>query len=195
ETSMDPKLVIWNGESYNNAKAYAPHVVSTTATWGSSDTVPAINSKYNTNGDMWRDLHYPEHFIRGSGIAGVPSDPGYIIVSDPLGIYEISQKLRLLNYPLFVAPGFQNSLWDWFHWIDDPNLNRSLHMEWKLKIEKCCEDLERLGLTDGSDISTALTGKVLLPVKYLDSGMITTIVLNLDPDGETGPYIELKGTL
>lgn len=193
ETSPDAKLIIWDGLSYENAKAYAPHVAHDNAATD-GDTIPAINPGYNLNGDRWQDIHHPVDRVRGASLGMVPTNPGYITVQDPLGVFEIKRKLRLMNYPLFTAPGFQNSLWDWFFWIDDPNRNRSLNMEWSVKIEKCCEDLERLGLVEGGQ-DIALTGKVLLPVKYLDTGMITSIMLNLNPDDEAGPHIEIKGTL
>src|SRR5690606_33785287 len=115
-------------------------------------------------------------------------------ISNFTGLMQIKQKIRLMNYHMFVAPGYNDTLWDWFHWIDDPNQNRNMNMEWRVRIEKCCDDMLRLGLVDGPT-EIALGAKVFLPARFHDEGIITTISLNCDPSSEFGPNIEIKGTL
>lgn len=193
ETSTLPKLVIWDGDSYDNARAEKNFVAHNNAA-NDGDTIPTINPNYNLNMDLWQDIHHPNNYVRGSGMNPVPNNAGYYTISNFTGLMQIKQKIRLMNYHMFVAPGYNDTLWDWFHWIDDPNQNRNMNMEWRVRIEKCCDDMLRLGLVDGPT-EIALGAKVFLPARFHDEGIITTISLNCDPNSEFGPNIEIKGTL
>lgn len=107
----------------------------------------------------------------------------------------------LVNYPMYFEPGYIDTLWDWFHWIDDPLKCPVLNQNWTAMIDLCCEDLQedvngkrRLGvLNDASGI--ALSEKVKLPVPYYGEGTITEIEVSYDPGDEYGQYIKIKGTV
>lgn len=194
ETATLPKILIWDtGTGYENAKCvrnyYAHH---------NAGQEPDINMKYNDgiNGNKipaaWSDRHKPRVKVSGNGI-GPQSDSRYI-VNVPLFSNLIDQPAMLVNYPMYFEPGYRDTLWDWFHWIDDPVANPVLNMDWKLKIELCCDDLQKLKVfNDASNIR--LGDMVKLSTPYYQDGKITEIELSYDPGDRLGQYIQLKGTV
>lgn len=187
ETNTVPKIITWDGQSYENAKAVKPY-----AAHGNAGNMPPVNTKYNTT--AWEFKHPPKTFVRGSSLTIPPSQPGYYLVTWLFGAGEIKQPASLCNYFMYFASGYEDSLWDWFHWIDDPKKNPQLKQQWSLKIDLCCEDLERLGLgNDGS--MTALRGRVKLPGQFYTDGKIKEITVSYKTDAPLGQYIEIRGTL
>jgi hypothetical protein len=120
---------------------------------------------------------------------------GQYKVNPPLGPTTITPAL-LVNYPAYFEPHFWGTLWDRYHWIDDPQRNPRLHKKWSVKIEMCCEDIDRLNLTSvtGSN-GQRLLYPVILDTAYYNIGVITSIILHYgagDANGE-GQYIEISG--
>ncbi len=197
ETCALPKILIWDGASYENAKCgryYYGHAAA--------GVEPQMNNKFN--GTVWSTKHKPETFVIGGNLSLSKAK------ANPDGKYRVQyagniiadQPARTVNYPMSFDTGFYDTLWDWFHWIDDPRLNPVLNQKWSVKLELCCDDLKvydsngnrRLGVfNDAGQI--ALGEKVKLPTKYYPDGRITEITVSYDPTDTYGQYIELKGTL
>lgn len=191
ENVTQPKVLLWDGNSYENARCIATH----TARWlaNTSLTPPVVNTRYNDHVEWWV-RHAPQTFVRGSGLTLPPNQPGYYLVTDFFGAREIKKPAMLLNYPMYFEPGYEGTLWDWFHWIDDPFHKPVMNMNWQAKIDLCCEDIKKLALLgDLQDIK--LGQKVVLPVQYYNEGRITEIEVSYDVTDSTGPYIQLKGTV
>lgn len=187
ETCTLPKIVIWDGESYLNARAMKNHSLPFTQ--------PAINIRYNDLGQNWKLVHNPETFVKGSGSNLGSFPPDYYTVRTALGIAVITQQpAQVMNYPMFFEPRFYDSLWDWFHWIDDPKRKGQIKQSWSLKIKLCCDDLKRLGLF-GDVNFVALGEKIKLPLRYSQDGRLTEITVSYDPSDDLGQWIELKGVV
>lgn len=189
ETCSLPKVIIWDGGSYENAKAIAPFtgypVVNT------YPPMPAINSKFNSQ--PWHVKHPPHTKVRGSGLTLPPSQPGYYLVTDFFGAREIKQPVRLPNFFMYFEPGYYDTMWDWFHWIDDPVHNPKMHQLWTAKMELCCPLLNDLGVFGGQDI--ALNKKVKLPLQWYTDGRITEIQVNYSTEPPLGQHVIIKGTV
>ncbi len=191
ETCTLPKILVWDGQSYDNARCIRPH--SARGLVNSPVQPPARNYKYDT-GKEWWDQHPDNTFVRGSGLTLPPTQPGYYLVTDFFGAREIKKPALLVNYPMYFEPGYENTLWDWFHWIDDPRKNPVMNMNWQARLELCCDDLKHLELFgDLTDIK--LGQKVLLPLQYYNEGKVNEIEVSYDTSEDTGPYIQLKGTV
>lgn len=152
-------------------------------------TVPAII--------QWEDNHPPETEVLGRlGYLSAPPDGKYQ-VKDIFGTVVLNQSATLVNYPMYFTPYYKDSMWDCFHWIDDPYRYPRLHKNWSVKIPLCCDDLERLKmLDDASEIK--LLNSVLLDSPFYNLGLITSINANYDygeegTDDGTGQTIEIKG--
>ena len=124
-------------------------------------------------------------------------------VAAPAGVYqvvnifsgiELSAPAILVNYPMYFEPHFLNTLWDRFHWIDDPVKYPRLNKRWSVKIPLCCEDLEKLQLVNGVN-NQLLLSTVILDTAYYNVGIITEIRVSYEvgDDKETGQFIELIG--
>jgi hypothetical protein len=187
ETATLPKIITWDGVSYENAKAVRPYFAH-----GNAGGMPPINSNYNSQ--AWDAVHSPKTYVRGSSWTIPPSQAGYYLITDTFGIGEIKQPAMLCNYFMYLAPGFEGSLWDLFHWIDDPKKNPQLHQEWSVKIALCCENLQRLGMENGAT-NPKLRGRVKLPGQFYTDGRIKEITVHYETEGEFGQYIELRGTI
>lgn len=185
ETAVLPKILIWDGASIVNARCvrlynakYFPALL------------PPINTKYNSS--PWPYRH--ESYTKVSGENMVPG-------SKPLGMYTvrgagiITQKnAMLVNYPMYFEPGYKGTLWDWFHWIDDPKRSPKRHQKFSLKMELCKDLLERVKPFD--DAANIILGqKVKLPLPFVNEGRITEIEISYDTSDKLGPYILLKGTV
>lgn len=191
ETAVLPKLLIWDGVTYENARA-----VKLKAAYPGVSNLPTpdINSSYNEMNQTWDTLHFPETDVRGKGLTFPGSPNGVYRFSDYFGIILEDRPAILINYPLYFEPNFKGTLWDRFHWIDDPNRARRMNYKWSCRIELCCEDLKKLGLLNmATDV--ALGERVRLPFGPNEMGTITEITVSYKSDSETGRYIELKGTL
>lgn len=192
ETAALPKIIIWDGESYLGAKTVLD-TVPTLTPLTTTEKVPPINPKYNDALTPWYDMHVPQ-----SSVLSKVATPGGV----PLGVYKtqtfygalVSQNTaRLANFPMYFEPNFQGTLWDLFHYIDDPKVNPKLNLNFEVKIEMCCEDVERLKLLgDGSEAE--LGAKVILALPYYSVAKITEIEMNIDPTDKLGNYLLLKGT-
>ncbi|MEZ5017001.1 MAG: hypothetical protein R2800_08100 [Flavipsychrobacter sp.] len=192
-----PKILLWDGQSYNNAKCIRQY---STRSLAGNINPPLINKKYNKEEKKWIDNYHDETFVRGSGLTLPPNQDGYYLLTDFFGAREIKQPAMLVNYNMFFAPGYWDSMWDWFHWIDDPEKNPVINMRWTAKIELCCDDLkekdsngkERLNvLEDAANI--VLGEKVRLPTQYYGDGRIKEIEVSYDPTDTLGQHIVLKG--
>lgn len=201
ETCALPKILIWDGVSYLNAKCVRD-VVPVNNYLVPTDPTPQINTKYNAlsytagapNYESWPTRHAVKNHVIGSAWT-----PGGV----PVGVYEATDytgaliyhaAARLVNYPMYFEPGYLNTLWDWFHWIDDPRANPRLNMNWHCKIDLCCADLNILKvLGDATDIR--LGYRAMLPTNYYQDGIIMEITVSYDSSDRVGKYIELKGTV
>lgn len=186
ETFALPKLIIWDGESYENAKAVKPYA----ATNIGAPNSPTINNNYNLLPWFWK--HVPKTFVIGSSLTLGNSPFGYYKVQDYFGIQVTKQPALLVNYPMYFEPGFQDTLWDYWHWIDDPKFNPKMHMNWTAIIELCCDNLEHLKVLNNAE-NIVLGERVKLPIKYYPDGKIQEIEVNYDPTNEIGQHIIIKG--
>jgi len=203
ETCSLPKIIIWDGQSYENAKAVQSKMVSTDII---IQTIPApqpeINTPYNNypvpmnwyNGNPTLSRHAAETFVRGSSLTFVSTPFNYYTVSDFIGVVKYQKPAILVNYPMYFAPGFYDSMFDWFHFLDDPSNNPTLNMNFRIKIGLCCEDIQRIKpFKDGSEIE--LVELVKLDGTFYTDGKVTEYTIDYNPDSERGASIEIKGTV
>lgn len=191
ETCALPKVIIWNGLDYTNARA-----LTLKAPWpgASSYPTPDPNPVYNTAMEQWQVRHEPITKVLGSALTLSPNPPGIYYVANFFGAPVIQNPAELLNYPMYFEPFYYDTLWDWFHWIDDPLRNPVMNFNWRVKIKLCCDDLHTCQvLNDASGI--VLGNKVKLPFQYYKDGKIREITVSYDTKDTYGQYIELSGTL
>lgn len=142
----------------------------------------------------WEVNHPPQTHVEGA--AGLPSPAGVYEVYDILLSGLFPAAAILVNYPMYFEPHYLNTLWDWFHFIDDPNRVPRLGKTWNLKIPLCCEDVTKLGLVNGTN-TAALAKTVLLDTQFYNIGRITDIKVGYktgDQNG-TGQYIQISGVI
>lgn len=190
ETTSLPKILIWDGASWENAKAVKSHSGYPVVGY----TEPEINHKYNTNGTAWNNAHSPETKVRGAGLTLPPNQPGYYVITDFFGARQIRKPALLINYPMYFESNYQNNVWDYFHWIDDPRLFPLMHQNWELKIQLCVDDLKKLKVF-GDGRNVLLGAKVKLNIPYYPDGKITEIEVSYDPEDGLGQYIRIRGTV
>lgn len=187
EKSNLPKVLIWDGGDYYNAKA--DKYFFGIDTFGAE---PPINYNYNSqrygSNTGWSTAHPPDTYVSGRGLTFGSQTPGLYQVRDIIGTKFYEMKARLINYPMYMGIGYQDTMWDWFHWVDDPNKRSVLLRTAKFKVEACCDLIERLGLF-GDGTQTVLGEKVLLPSNT--QGTITGIRLIYDSSSERGQHIEI----
>ena len=213
ETCSLPKVLIWDGASYDNAKAVRPYSAWPIAPqYGPPMPPPNGNTRYGSSvtyvqpewggflnpqtlaGNTWHVKHSPETHVRGQNLTFPPFHEGFYTITDFAGVREIKKPAMLMNYYMYFEPGFEDTMWDWFHWIDDPLRSPSMNMNFTARMELCCDTLKTLGvLGDGTNVT--LGQKVLLPGKYYTDGKIKEIEVSYDTKNETGQYIQIKGTL
>lgn len=199
ETCTLPKVLIWDGESYDNARCKAFYYGHSVA-----GTEPPINPVYNSGHQLWSDKHKINNFVIGSNLslAKAKANPTGRYKVQSLGATVADQPSRVINYPMSFDTGYYDTLWDWFHWIDDPKLKPVLNQNWTVKIDLCCDDLQaqdnagnrRLGVFNNAS-QIALGEKVKMPMQYYPEGIITEITISYDTSDTYGQYIELKGTV
>lgn len=191
EIASNPKLIIWDGGNYESARA-----IKTKAPKSGTSIypIPAINVKYNLSNMPWDVKHPPDTDVIGKNLTFSASPAGIYRVTDYFGIVAAERSALLPNYPMYFEPNFKGTLWDRFHWIDDPNANPKMNFTWSAKLELCCEDLKKIEcLNDATRI--VLNERVKLPFGYYQYGTINEITVSYKPDEETGRYIELKGKM
>lgn len=190
ETATLPKILCWDGKSYLNARCVMKYGAYENTM---PDGMPDPNPVYNPTMETWGQLRPPETKVIGGALTIPPTDPGRYVVTDYFGIVIYRQSAVLVNYPMYFSPQFRGNLWDYFHHIDDPRRNPTLQRSWSVKIQMCCEDLQRCGVFD--DASDVILGqKVKLPNVFYPDGLITDVVVNYDPNDTYGRHIELRGT-
>lgn len=145
----------------------------------------------------WVGNHFPNTAVQGQFPPfGVPT--GVYAVTNIVGATLVPAAAILVNYPMYYEPHYKGTLWDKFHFIDDPYRNPRLNKKWRLKIPLCCEDLQRLNLTDNVN-GQKLLSSVLLDVTFYNIGVITAIKAGYntgDNDNQgTGQYIEISGVV
>ena len=189
ETAALPKIIIWDGQSYLNAKA-----VKTKAAWDNVATqpMPDINPVYNVTPELWKERHAPQTKVLGKAIQNNPN--GVYLITSLINTTYASSPALLVNYPMYFEPYYYDTLWDLFHWIDDPKRFPKMNQSFNLKIPYCCEDANKLGiLNDASNIELARKIKGTNP--YYPDMRIENIRVIFDNEDTYGKSIELRGTL
>lgn len=190
ETATLPKILIWDGQSFDNAKCVKPYH----ATRSTGGAAPNPNKQYNTVETWWEHRHQPQTKVSGRKLVPPAEPHGAYEVKGLFGALVTRQAAQLVNYPMYFEPGYDGSLWDWFHWIDDLNLNPRRYQRFKVKMDLCCDTLNNIQpFANGNNI--ILGQKIKLPLPYLNEGRVTEIEISYDPTEDTGPYIQLKGTV
>lgn len=186
ETAVLPKLIIWDGKSYTNARA-----IATKSPLPSMPLpTPQINQPYNNYPVPipWGIRYPPKTFVIGSALTSGTNPGGYYTVKGPFGSNISSQPATLMNYPMYFEAGYKGTLWDRFHWIDDPKRNPRTNLTWTAKLELCCETLQLLDVfNDGTTGET-----VKLPIKYYPMGNLTEITVDYETS-DLGQHILLRG--
>lgn len=191
ETATLPKLIVWDGESYENAKA-----VKTVAAYpGGTQPTPNPNPVYNKNMDAWEVNFYPKTDVIGQNLTFPPSTPGIYEVTDYFGTTIARNRALLVNYPMYFNPLYKDTLWDRFHWIDDPRKNPIFGAKFTALIRLCCEDIQKLGLNNDGEFNKLGELIYIQPSPYYYEGKIEQLTLRFSPEEEYGPHIEIKGTV
>lgn len=192
ENCILPKVLIWDvGSGFEYAKAIRNK--STFPDNGSSYPLPEPASYYNPYGFIWPMLYVPETFVLGSSLTFGSSPIGKYTVQEYFGIDFYAKPAEIVNYPMFFNSKFKDTLYDWFHWIDDPRINPKINMQWNVKIELCCENLQKLKVF-GDASTVQLMQKALLPLQYFNEGTITEITVDYEGD-DYGKHIQIKGVV
>lgn len=188
------KILIWDASSgHEYAKVIRTKKVASTTI--SDLPLPEPNPVYNPANESWTWHNPPHTKVTGSNLSPGPEPVGqYQVKMTPLSSKLYDRPALLCNYPMFFRSYYRDNLFDWFHWIDDPNHNPKMNMTWEVKIDLCCPDLKKLGLFgDGSQVK--LLSKVKVPNQYYQDGVITEIIANYDDTDSYGKHITIKGTL
>lgn len=186
ETAVNPKLIIWDGASYDNAKAIKEPSAYPILNYG----MPDISTLYNNQ--SWQVHHAPKTKVRGSGLTLPPNQPGYYLVTDFFGAREYKQPALLVNYPMYFEPRYRGNMFDRFHWIDDPNRRGLPLRAFNVKLQLCCDVLKRLQVF--GDASSIVLGEKLAMPNGRD-GEISEISASYDPTDRYGQWVELKGNI
>jgi hypothetical protein len=191
ETASLPKILLWDGQSYLNARCMRQYSASGLTP---PYAAPPINhgGKYNSPAIPWWGRNAFNTYTRGSGGVLGSFPVGYYTVRNIFSGLLYQKPALLVNYHMYFKAGYEGTMWDLFHFIDDPEANPTMNQNWSLKMPLCCEDIEKLGVkNDAANI--VLGQKLQLPAQYYDIGKIKEITLSYDPTHELGAYIELKG--
>lgn len=139
----------------------------------------------------WQDNHPPQTSVNMQ-FPSFPIPTGVYAVTNIFGATLIPAAAILVNYPMYCEPHYKETLWDRFWYIKDPYRQPRLNKRWSVKIQLCCEDIERLRLT-GSVNEQMLLKPVILDTPFYNIGIITRIRVSYKTDNEEGMYIELSG--
>jgi hypothetical protein len=191
DLSALPKVLIWDGQDYLNAKAVKPK-----AAWDgiAPQPMPDINPIYNITPELWKQRHAPETFVLGSGLTLGPSPNGRYFVGNFFNAPIADSPALLVNYPMYFEPYYYDTMWDWFHWIDDPRKNPTLNQSWRVKLPYCCEDAQKLGILNNAE-GIELGRRVKGTNGYYPDMKIEDILVSFDNEDTYGKYIQLSGTL
>lgn len=181
-----PKILIWDGGSIDNARAVRQYYAT-----ANNGAQPQINPAYNLNTHSWDTRHRPDTFVIGSNLTPATSPYGSYRVADiSTTLVNITRPAMLPNYPMYFAHDFYDTLWDWFHFIDDPNRNVILDRDFNFKIENCCPDLKRLKVFDAA-------GEIQLGAKVKlgdgSDGVIREISVSYKTSDRMGQFVEIRG--
>lgn len=188
ETAAMPKILIWDGQSYANAKCVKPYHASVSL----GRPTPVPNVKYNPHSMLWEHVHEPQTKVSGRKLVPPPQPRGAYEVRGLFGSLVTLQAAQLVNYPMYFEPGYRDTLWDWFHWIDDPNDNPKRHLRFTARLELCDDILNRVKpFNEAAGI--ILGQKIKLPLNYINEGRITEVEISYDITDNIGPYVQLKG--
>lgn len=220
-----PKIVIWDGDTdnpgdpdYLNARAMRDkiNIAGTVFTLGHTPvaaTVPSIglpdiNTLYPSEVPgapltsttpaalPWNTVHPAKTDVIGRISGATPSDGVYAVI-DLFGSTVKQAAAILVNYPMYFEPHFKGTLWDWFHWIDDPMRYPRLNKDFEIKIPLCCEDVDKLKLVNTRN-GMRLLYPVLLDTPFYNIGLITSIKAVYktdmgDAESNIGQHIVIKG--
>lgn len=184
DTVSKPKLIIWDGVDLIDAKVWKAYVTDPIPNF----PMPPVNPNYNTQ--PWNVIHPSETKVKGQALTFPPFNQGFYTVTGLFGGFELKSRAYVINYPMYLGIGFQDTLWDWFWWINDPLKNPKANLTFVAKIELCCEDLKRLELFSTTPL---LGNKVKVNAPYNTDGKITEIEVSYDTKTEVGGYIQIKG--
>jgi hypothetical protein len=186
EMTTLPKILIWDGASYEAAKCVRNKIGLPNRLVPSP--VPEVNPYYNDIGggiQKWQVRHEP----KGCDTGGI-----YEVRSAITGGIITNQAALLVNYPMYFEPGYKETLWDYWHWIRDPRRNPTMNQNWSVKIHLCCDDLNRLQVY-GAGQGVKLGSKIMVPSKYYQEGRLMEVEVNYDTEDSNGMHILLKGTV
>lgn len=195
DNAAQPKILLWDGVSYENAKTIRPK-----AAWDgvAPQPMPDMNLLYNGispfAAQSWKVRHNPQTDTIGRGLTFSASPNGIYRVEDLIGNVVTERPALLVNYPMYFEPYYLDTLWDYFHWLDDPRRNPKMNINWHVRIPMCCADMVKLGVLSSS-ATTALLQRVKLPNNYYMDGVLKQIELIYDVSDEFGLSIELSGEL
>lgn len=190
ETATLPKILLWDGQSFNNAKCIRPY----RATISFNGATPQASTTYNPSNYLWEWQHEPHTKVLGRKLVPPPQPKGAYEVKGLFGALVTLQEAELVNYPMYFAPMYQGSMWDWFHWIDDPRNNPKQHKKFTIKMKLCCDTLD--DVNPYNDASSIILGqKVKLPGNAPNEGRINEIEVSYSIGDNEEPYILLKGTV
>lgn len=187
-----PRIIIWdNVTPYEFAKATRNKFYS--INMGGAVGVAQPAPFYNPTSLYMEMLHPPHCFVEGNGmqITAATNIGAYNILD--LNGADVMTPAMHVNYPMYFQYQFQDNLFDWFHWIDDPRRVPNLNLNWNVKIELCCDDLQKLKVFDNG-VNVSLFNKIKLPLLYYPDGKITEVTVSYDSTDTYGKYIEIKGT-
>lgn len=166
DTCLFPKLLVWDGVDYDNAKVVRPYSYENDGAY-----YPPPNIKYNKEGKNYEEVH-PQDYDNFYDLDGV-----------------------LYNYPMFFDAQFKGNLYDRFFDIEDPRTGSLLNKTWDLQIRNCCDNLRRLGV-DGNGSNVAIGRRVrLFKDGYYTEGIIESIEVNYDVTDRNGKFIRLRGKI
>lgn len=189
------KIIIWDETSgYDNAFSVRNVAAGYTKDQNGNIVLnsnfkepPKPNPVYNPDQKQFDEINEVNVNVKGFWGATVPGSNSYENQKDTV-------QARLVNYPMYFSSKFKDNLYDWFHWIDDPNIKPSMNMNWDCQIGLCCEDLKKLGVFDGAN-RLQLLERVKVPNGYYSDGILTEITVNYDSSDDYGKNIKLKGTV
>lgn len=185
-----PKVIIWDGERYENARVIKPKACKPV---NAAIPMPEINTPFNNYpaSEAWDVKHPPKTFVIGSSLSFASQQNGYYTLQDYFGVKQVEKQALLVNYPMYFTAEFKDGLWDWFHWIDDPNKRPVMNQTHTIKIELCCDDLKTLGLF-GALNNVKLAQKIKIPSQFYPDAQITEITVSYDDENTYGKWIEIK---
>lgn len=188
ETSTLPKVLLWDAGSIDNAKCAIPYHASVSFNM----PTPAASTTYNPTNYLWEWQHKPDTKVLGRKLVPPPQPVGVYEVKGIFGALVTRQAAKLVNYPMYFAPEYQGSMWDWFHWIDDPRGNPRQHKNFTVKMSLCCDTLDTVNpYNDAANI--ILGQKIKLPGPTPNEGRITEVEVSYNVSDNEEPYLVLKG--